>query len=45
MAEVRVKPPGEKQPPPKKKPESPPEVVLSFADKIRMLQEKFGGIK
>jgi uncharacterized protein len=45
MAEVRVKPPGEKQPPPKKKPESPPEVLLSFADKIRMLQEKFGGIK
>jgi uncharacterized protein len=45
VAEVRVKPSAEKQHPPRKKPESPPEVVLSFADKIRMLQEKFGGIR
>jgi len=45
IAEVRVKPSGEKVPPAKKKPESPPEAVLSFADKIRLLQEKFGGIR
>jgi uncharacterized protein len=45
IAEVRAKSPGEKLPPARKKPESPPEAVLSFADKIRMLQEKFGGIR
>lgn len=33
------------KPPAQKKPESRPEAVLSFADKIRMLQEKFGGIR
>jgi protein Tex len=42
---VRVKPHREKLPPAQKKPENPPEAVLSFADKIRMLQEKFGGIR
>jgi len=33
------------QPPSPRKPESPLEPVLSFADKIRLLQEKFGGIR
>ena len=42
---IRVKPHREKLPPAQKKPESPSEAVLSFADKIRMLQEKFGGIR
>jgi transcriptional accessory protein Tex/SPT6 len=36
---------SEGQLPSPRKPESPLEPVLSFADKIRMLQEKFGGIR
>jgi uncharacterized protein len=44
-AKVRPKPAKEKQPSPAKKPEKPSEPALSFADKIRMLQEKFGGIR
>jgi len=33
------------KPPSLKKPERPSEPALSFADKIRKLQEKFGGIR
>jgi uncharacterized protein len=43
--EVKARQPKEKQPPRNEKPASLPEPTLSFADKIRMLQEKFGGIR
>ena len=43
--EVKAQPKKDAPPPQKKKPEVSPQPVLSLADKIRLLQEKFSGIR
>jgi protein Tex len=44
-AEVKVQPKKDRKPPDIKKPEPSPQQNLSFEEKIRLLQEKFGGLR